>query len=316
MNLLRRVGQALGRTREHVAGRIRELVGSGRRIDETLLAELEEILLGADLGWKTVEELIEGLRTDLKGDAATPLDQLVESRLLSLLQGGEGDENPPPPPGRPGAPHVVLVVGVNGSGKTTTVGKLAARWAGQGRKVLLVAGDTFRAAAIEQLEIWAGRAGVELIRTAQGADPAAVAFDGLSAALARGHEILLVDTAGRLHNKKNLMSELEKIRRVLGRRLPGAPHEVLLVLDGTTGQNALNQARLFSEASGVTGLVLTKLDGTARGGIAIAIHRELGLPVTWIGVGEGPADLQPFLPRTYARALFEGFGAAEERIRP
>ena len=314
MNLLRRFGRAMGRTRENVAGRIRELMGSGRRLDEGMLAELEEILLGADLGWRTVEEVLEGLRAEMKRDADTPLDELIESGLLALL--GEGDSETagerPAPPGKPGAPHVVLVVGVNGAGKTTTIGKLAARWTGQGRRVLLAAGDTFRAAAIEQLEIWAQRAGADLVKTAQGADPGAVAFDGLSAALARGHEILLVDTAGRLHNKKNLMSELEKIRRVLHKRLPGAPHEVLLVLDGTTGQNALSQARLFSEATGVTGLVLTKLDGTARGGIAIAIHRELGLPIRWVGVGEAVDDLQPFEPRAYARALFEGLGTLEE----
>jgi len=320
MNLLRRFSRALGRTRENVAGRIRELMGTGRRVDEELLAELEEILLGADLGWRTVDELLDGLRAELKRDAETPLDELVERRLLALLDGagevGEtGDVAPPAPAGRAGAPHVVLVVGVNGAGKTTTVGKLAARWAGEGRRVLLAAGDTFRAAAVEQLEVWARRAGVDLVKAAPGADPGAVAFDGLSAALARGHEILLVDTAGRLHNKKNLMGEIEKIRRVLGRRLAGAPHEVLLVLDGTTGQNALSQARLFSEATGVTGLVLTKLDGTARGGIALAVHRETGLPVRWVGVGEGLDDLQPFEPRAFARALFEGLGAPapEER---
>ncbi|MDP2360440.1 MAG: signal recognition particle-docking protein FtsY [bacterium] len=311
MNLLRRLSQAVSRTREEIGGRLRELLGTGRRVDGEMLADLEEILLGADLGPDTAERVVAGLRERIRTDADTPLDQLIEQELLALLKPAEGADDA----GGNARPRVVLVVGVNGSGKTTTTAKLAAQAVGQGRRVLLVAADTFRAAAVEQLEVWAGRAGADLIKAAPGADPAAVAFDGLSAALARGHDLVLVDTAGRLHNKKNLMTELDKIRRVLGRRLPGAPHEVLLVLDGTTGQNALSQARLFTEATGVTGLVLTKLDGTARGGIALAIHQELGIPVRWIGVGEGLADLQPFDPALYARALFEGLGALAEEGR-
>ncbi len=305
MNLFRRLSGAMNRTRENLSGRIRELMGTGRRVDEAMLEELEEILLGADLGWELVDEIVQGLRDTIKYDAETPLDQLIEEQLLKVLDHKDeqqAEENRP-------ALRVVLVVGVNGAGKTTTIGKLAARYKADGYKVLLAAADTFRAAAIEQLEAWAGRADVEIVKAAQGADPAAVAFDALGRAQARGHDLLLVDTAGRLHNKKNLMQELDKIRRVLDKRLPGAPHEVLLVLDGTTGQNALQQARLFSSSTGVSGLVLTKLDGTARGGIALAIHRELGIPIRWIGVGERIDDLQPFDSTLYARALFEGLGA-------
>jgi fused signal recognition particle receptor len=305
MNLFRRLSGAMNRTRENLSGRIRELMGTGRRVDEAMLEELEEILLGADLGWELVDEIVQGLRDTIKYDAETPLDQLIEEQLLKVLDHKDEQQAEETRP----ALRVVLVVGVNGAGKTTTIGKLAARYKADGYKVLLAAADTFRAAAIEQLEAWAGRADVEIVKAAQGADPAAVAFDALGRAQARGHDLLLVDTAGRLHNKKNLMQELDKIRRVLDKRLPGAPHEVLLVLDGTTGQNALQQARLFSSSTGVSGLVLTKLDGTARGGIALAIHRELGIPIRWIGVGERIDDLQPFDSTLYARALFEGLGA-------
>ena len=310
MNLLRRLSQAMGRTREELGGRLRELLGTGRRVDETLLAELEELLLAADLGPDTAARVVAGLRGRIRHDAGTPLGELIEEQVLALLRPAGDAPATEAVSAADGAPRVTLLVGVNGSGKTTTAAKLAAREQAQGRRALLVAADTFRAAAAEQLEVWARRAGVELVRAATGADPAAVAFDGLGAALARGHQSVVIDTAGRLHNKKNLMEELGKIRRVLERRLPGAPHEVLLVLDGTTGQNALSQARLFSAATGVTGLVLTKLDGTARGGIALAIHQELGLPVRWIGVGEGLADLEPFDARLYARALFAGLEAA------
>ena len=312
MNLLRRLSQAMTRTREDLGGRLRELLGTGRRVDETLLAELEEILLSADLGLNTTDRVVEALRGRIRHDAGTPLDRLIEDELLALLRVDPAVARAVDATGCAPGPRVILVVGVNGSGKTTTVAKLAAREKGLGRRVLLVAADTFRAAAVEQLEVWAGRAGVDLVKASPGADPAAVAFDGLGAALARGHDLVIIDTAGRLHNKKNLMSELDKIRRVLERRLPGAPHEVLLVLDGTTGQNALSQARLFTEATGVTGLVLTKLDGTARGGIALAIHQELGIPVRWIGVGEGLLDLEPFDAPLFARALFEGLVLQED----
>ncbi len=313
MNLLRRLKQAVTRTRENLGDRIRELAGKGRRLDREMLDELEEILLGADLGWEMTERVLEGLREAARHDADTELDTLIEQQLLSMM---DKAEVPAPQEelevGRPGAPRVVLVVGVNGAGKTTTIGKLAARHVAAGHKVMIAAADTFRAAAIEQLAVWAERAGADMVRSHQGADAAAVAYDALSSALKKGHELLLVDTAGRLHNKKNLMVELDKIRRVLARLLPDSPHEVLLVLDGTTGQNALSQARLFTDATGVTGLVLTKLDGTARGGVVLAIHRELGIPVRWIGVGEAVEDLQAFDPSAYVRALFEGLSGSTE----
>ena len=312
MNLLRRLKQAVTRTRENLGDRIREMAGRGRRLDREMLDELEEILLGADLGWQMCESVIEGLRETARHDAETPLDQMIEQQLLTLMDREQTAPAEELPAGKPGAPRVILVVGVNGAGKTTTIGKLAARYRAAGHKVMIAAADTFRAAAIEQLAVWAERAGADLVRSHQGADAAAVAYDALSAALKRGHEVLLVDTAGRLHNKKNLMVELDKIRRVLGRLQPEAPHEVLLVLDGTTGQNALSQARLFTDATGVSGLVLSKLDGTARGGVVLAIHHELGIPVRWIGVGEAVEDLQPFDPSAYVRALFEGLGNGQE----
>ncbi|MCA9783398.1 MAG: signal recognition particle-docking protein FtsY [Candidatus Cloacimonetes bacterium] len=301
MSLLGKFSRALSRTRENLGGRIRQLVGLGRVIDRAMLEELEEILLAADLGVDTTEAVIQRLREVARNDADTPLVQLIEAQILAEMNAGARTLALPADEGL----RVVLVVGVNGAGKTTTIGKLAHRWGQEGRKVLIAAADTFRAAAIEQLETWARRSGAQFVSSVPGADPASVAFDGLSAARARGCDTLLVDTAGRLQNKRNLMQELEKMSRVLSRQLPGAPHEVLLVLDGTTGQNALSQARLFTDATGVNGLVITKLDGTARGGIALAIHRELGIPVRWVGVGEGLDDLQPFDAGAYARALFE-----------
>ena len=301
MSLLGKFSRALSRTRENLGGRIRQLVGLGRVIDRAMLEELEEILLAADLGVDTTEAVLQRLREVARNDADTPLVQLIEAQILAEMNAGASTLALPADEGL----RVVLVVGVNGAGKTTTIGKLAHRWGQEGRKVLIAAADTFRAAAIEQLETWARRSGAQFVSSVPGADPASVAFDGLSAARARGCDTLLVDTAGRLQNKRNLMQELEKMSRVLSRQLPGAPHEVLLVLDGTTGQNALSQARLFTDATGVNGLVITKLDGTARGGIALAIHRELGIPVRWVGVGEGLDDLQPFDAGAYARALFE-----------
>jgi fused signal recognition particle receptor len=314
MNLFKRLKGAVSKTRENVKGRIRELMGTGRRLDQDMLDELEEILLTADIGMEMCDKIILGLREVSQTDAETDLDLLIENQILALLKekeialADESAESTQSVEFTAGHPRVILVVGVNGAGKTTTIGKLAASYVSSGHKVLLAAADTFRAAAIEQLEVWADRANVEIIKSVQGADPASVAFDALNAAMARGYDTLIVDTAGRLHNKKNLMLELDKIRRVLDRQLPGSPHEILLVLDGTTGQNALSQARLFSESSGVSGLVITKLDGTARGGIALAIHYELGIPVKWIGVGEAIDDLQQFDASAYARALFEGLG--------
>lgn len=301
MSLLGRFSRALSRTRENLGDRLRELLGTGRTIDRALLEELEEILLAADLGVGTTESVIQRLRQAARGDADTPLVDLIEQQILAEMRAGAATLALPPDEGL----RVILVVGVNGAGKTTTIGKLAHHHRLQGRKVLIAAADTFRAAAIEQLETWATRAQAQFVGSVPGADPASVAFDALNAARARGCDTLLVDTAGRLQNKRNLMQELEKMGRVLARQLPGAPHEVLLVLDGTTGQNALSQARLFTDATGVNGLVITKLDGTARGGIALAIHRELGIPVRWVGVGEGLDDLQPFDAGAYARALFE-----------
>ncbi len=271
-----------------------ELVSGIAPGDEAAWEELEIALIRADVGIPATAELIR--RLEARGEVADLAEALAEE--VETLFG------PAPVLERaPEAPTIVLVVGVNGTGKTTTVGKLADALSRHGRTVLVGAGDTFRAAAEEQLEIWAERAGADFVGGANGADPAAVAFDAVEAAKARGRDIVVIDTAGRLHTQSNLMDELAKVRRVIGSRVDGAPHETLLVVDATTGQNGLQQARLFVEAAGVTGIVLTKLDGSARGGIAIAITHELGIPVKLVGIGEGLADLQPFDPRDYARAL-------------
>jgi fused signal recognition particle receptor len=273
----------------------------GRPADSAgVLAEIEEALIGADVGVRTAGELVARVRERVGtsgdgNDVRTALRAEIEAAL---------DAPPASPPSE--HPWVVLVTGVNGVGKTTTIGKLAARHAAAGRRVLLVAGDTFRAAAADQLAIWAERTGAEIVRQAEGADASAVVFDGIKAACARRVDVVLVDTAGRLHTRSNLMEELKKVRRVMARELPGAPHETLLVLDATTGQNALSQARVFAEALGVTGVVLTKLDGTARGGVVIAVQREVGAPVRYVGVGEALEDLRPFDAREFVEALFEG----------
>jgi fused signal recognition particle receptor len=270
--------------------------------DAAALDALEEALVAADVGVSTVELLLERVRRARPRDRAE-----LESTLIAAVEAAVGGPEPHPlvpPPGV--APWVVLVIGVNGTGKTTLIGKLAARERARGRSVLLVAGDTFRAAAGEQLEEWAARSGAELVRQRPGADPAAVAHDGLEAARARATDTVLVDTAGRLHTKTNLMEELAKVKRVIGRLMPGAPHEVLLVLDATLGQNGFAQAREFHSALGVTGVALTKLDGTARGGVVLAVASELGLPVRLIGVGEGVEDLDDFEPRAFAEALVRG----------
>ncbi|GAB6875807.1 signal recognition particle-docking protein FtsY [Thermaerobacter litoralis] len=295
----------LARTREQLAGRIRAVV-QGASLDEALYDDLEAVLITADVGVATTQRLLERLRERVRAagvrDAAA-VPGLLAQEMQAML---EAVAAPPARPGTGAAPLVILVVGVNGSGKTTTVGKLAARYRQEGYKVVVGAADTFRAAAIDQLERWCQRVGADLVRQHPGADPAAVAFDALQAAQARGADVLLVDTAGRLHTRVNLMEELRKTQRVLQRLDPTAPHEVLLVLDATTGQNALAQARHFTEAVGVTGIVLTKLDGTARGGMAMAIADELRLPVKWVGTGEGADDLAPFDPAEFIRALFEG----------
>lgn len=301
MGFLSRLKNGLARTRQSLMGRLEALAGRAARMDEEWLEELEAVLIQADMGAATAASLVEELRRAVGSRPAGPAE--LKARLRERLLARLG------PDGRTvnlgGQPAVVLVVGVNGTGKTTTVAKLAHLWRQDGKRVLVAAADTFRAAGIEQLEIWARRAGVEVVKQREGADPAAVAFDAVQAARARRADVVIVDTAGRLHTKKNLMEELAKIRRVVGREVPGAPHEVLLVLDATTGQNAVNQARLFLDAAGVTGIVLTKLDGTARGGIVVAIQEQLGIPVKFIGVGEDLEDLQPFDPARFVEALFD-----------
>jgi fused signal recognition particle receptor len=301
MSFLERLKQGLTRTRQGLIDKVEELVTRKKTIDENLYDELEEILIQADVGVDVSLELVENLRRQVKEQKVKEppglkllfqeiIQAALEEETVSLNEGGP--------------PTVILVVGVNGTGKTTTIGKLAHHFKQNGRKVLIAAADTFRAAAIDQLEIWGNRVGAEVIKHQEGSDPAAVAFDALQAARARKADVLIVDTAGRLHVKSNLMEELKKIARVLSRELPGAPHEVLLVLDATTGQNAINQARMFSEATGVTGIVLTKLDSTARGGIIIGIKKTLGIPVKFIGLGEKLDDLRPFNAREFAEALF------------
>jgi fused signal recognition particle receptor len=305
--VLTKLKSGLAKTREAVVGRLQAVVRSRGTVDETVLDELEEVLIGADVGVAMAGVIVENVRRRVREERYETADQLTRlvrdeiARTLCAEPSG-GTSSVVPPDRRP---HVVMVVGVNGSGKTTTVGKLAARYREGGRSVLVGAADTFRAAANEQLEVWAGRAGVDMIRQAPGADPAAVAYDTVSAAMARGADVVLIDTAGRLHTRVNLMEELSKVRRVIGKRLEGAPHEVLLVLDATTGQNGIQQARRFQEAVGVTGLVVTKLDGTARGGIVFAISNELKIPVRFVGVGEGLDDLQPFDADVFVRALFD-----------
>lgn len=301
ISFLEKLKQGLKKTREGLIGRLESLVKGRRVIDADLLDEIEELLIEADLGVGVVTEVIEGLRRRVSEGRVTSPDEimgLLREELLTLV----GSERVPV--NKQSGTTVIMVVGVNGTGKTTTVGKLAALLRSQGNRVMVAAADTFRAAAIEQLEVWAGRAGVELIRQQQGSDPAAVVYDAVAAARSRRVDYLLVDTAGRLHTKTNLMEELKKIRRVAGREIEGAPHEVLLVIDATTGQNGISQARLFKEAVDVTGVVLTKLDGTAKGGIAVSIGKELGIPVKFIGVGEAADDLREFDPRAFVDALF------------
>jgi len=297
-----RLKQGLRKTHEGLVGRIDTLLLGKKKIDAETLEELEEILIAADIGVATTVELVRSLEQRLSRNELQDGDALKaalrEEMLARLVRSAA--------PLDTGAakPFVIMVIGVNGAGKTTTIGKLASKFSAEGRKVLLVAGDTFRAAAVEQLEIWGQRTGVEVVRHKQGADPAAVVFDGCKAAVARGADVLIVDTAGRLHTKVNLMEELKKVRRVMGREVPGAPHETLLVLDAATGQNAVSQTKLFKEAADVTGIALTKLDGTAKGGIVVAISSEFGIPVRYIGVGEGVEDLRTFDPEEFVQALF------------
>jgi fused signal recognition particle receptor len=280
------------------------LRGKGALEEETL-ARLEEVLYAADIGVRTAQDLLEAAR---RSESPAGVGAALEARALEILEQSRGGGAAP----RRGSPHVVLVVGVNGSGKTTTIGKLASRWVREGQRVLVAAADTFRAAAIDQLETWAERAGAELVRGAPGGDPAAVAFDSLRAARARGFDVLLIDTAGRLQTRTGLMEELGKIVRGLQKQEPAAPHEVLLVLDASTGQNAIRQAREFQRAVGVTGIVLAKLDGTSKGGALLGIARELGLPVRYVGLGERIEDLADFDAGAFVRALFERDGGVRE----
>ena len=302
VSLYQRMRQGLAKTRSSLVGRMDELLGSHGRLDEEFLEEMEELLITADFGMQTTQDLVQALAGRLKEiDPNEPaqLHDVLGEEIRARLKTGPS-EWPVPESG----PLVIMVVGVNGVGKTTTIGKLAKQFSDQGKKVVLGAGDTFRAAAAEQLEVWGERSGAEVIRHTEGSDPGAVAFDAAKAAVARNADVLILDTAGRLHTKVNLMEELKKVRRVIDREIPGAPHETLLVLDATTGQNALIQARSFQDAVDVSGIALTKLDGTAKGGIVVAISSQLELPVRLIGIGEGVSDLRLFDADVFVAALF------------
>ena len=299
--LFTKVKEGLSKTRTAIGGALRKLIGAGRAIDRRFLEELEETLLAADIGVAKTEEILSELQRRYKDGEIAKGEDLLAYLKQTLREELSIPDNELPLDKKP---YVVLIVGVNGAGKTTTIAKLAKRYKDQGKSVLIAAGDTYRAAAIEQLQIWADRVGVDLIKSQTGGDAAAVAFDAVAAGIARGSDLELIDTAGRLHNKDHLMRELEKVRRVMQKRLPEAPHATLLVLDATAGQNAVQQAKVFKDSMGVTGLVLTKLDGTAKGGAIIQVRRELGLPVRFIGVGEGMDDLQPFDPDAFVEAIF------------
>ncbi|WP_429844581.1 signal recognition particle-docking protein FtsY [Brevibacillus sp. FIR094] len=303
----------LAKTRDLLVEKVEDLVRRYKKIDDDFFDELEEILITSDVGVNTVMELIDDLRTEVrkqKIENAIDLQPILSEKLVALLKNDDAADTSLNV--EDGRLNVILFVGVNGVGKTTTIGKMAHMFKQQNKKVLLAAGDTFRAAAIEQLEVWGERVGVDVIKQQQGSDPAAVIYDAIQAAKSRQVDVLLCDTAGRLQNKVNLMEELAKVHRVLQRELPGAPHEVLLVLDATTGQNALSQAKTFGQSAGVTGLVLTKLDGTAKGGIVIAIRNELNIPVKYVGLGERMDDLQQFDPEQFVHALFAGLIQKDE----
>ncbi len=302
-SLFERMKQAVTRTRENLTERIDDVVSFGKEIDAGTLDDLEATLISADLGSTTTREVLAAMREKVNrkqiGDTAA-LKRVLKDELLAILDRATASK----PRVVADPPEIILVVGVNGVGKTTTIGKLAHSLRAQGKTVLLAAADTFRAAAIEQLEIWGERTGAEVIKTKPGGDPSAVLFDALQAAKARKTDYVIVDTAGRLHNKQHLMAELEKMYRTANRLIPGAPHETLLIMDATTGQNGLQQAKVFTEAAGVTGIVLTKLDGTAKGGVVIAISREMNLPVRYVGVGEKQSDLIPFSAVDFVDSLF------------
>lgn len=300
MGLFAKIKEGLKKTRESMSKSVDSMLNTFTEIDESLFEQLEELLVMGDVGVPTAERICDALRKEVKEKGVTDpttIFDMLRNTVADMLRGNEelkiGTK-----------PSIILVIGVNGVGKTTTIGKIASKLIKEHKKVILGAADTFRAAAIEQLEIWAQRAGADLIKQAEGSDPASVVFDSIAAAKARGADVVICDTAGRLHNKKNLMDELAKINRIIDRELPNADKEVLLVLDATTGQNAVNQAREFKNAAGITGIVLTKLDGTARGGVVIAVREDLNLPVKFIGVGEQVDDLQPFDADEFASALF------------
>lgn len=304
-SLFDKLRQGLARTRQSLVLGLRGALDRGR-VDEDLFADFERLLIAADVGVEATETLLERLRERVRVERLTDpaaAESALKEEIVSLLEAAP--RAVPADPARRARPHVIMLVGVNGAGKTTTIGKLAKREMDDGRRVLVGACDTFRAAAGEQLAAWAERAGVEIVRQRAGADSAAVAFDAVAAGESRGADVILLDTAGRLHTKANLMEELKKVHRVVARRIAGAPHEVLLCLDATTGQNAIRQAKLFDAAIGITGLVLAKLDGTARGGVVVAIANELRLPVELVGVGEGIDDLVPFDARAFVAAMFE-----------
>lgn len=301
MGLFAKIKEGLKKTRDSVVGQIDSMLKSFTKIDESLFEELEELLVMGDVGIYTAERICAELRKKVKKEGTTnpqEVHRLLEEIVADMLEGGqELNINT--------QPSIILVIGVNGVGKTTTIGKLANNLRRDGKKVLLSAADTFRAAAIEQLEVWAERSGCDIVKQKEGSDPAAVVFDSIQAAKARNADVIICDTAGRLHNKKHLMDELSKIGRIIDRELPDADKEVLLVLDATTGQNAVNQTKEFKNAAGITGIVLTKLDGTAKGGVVLAIKEELDVPVKYIGVGEQIDDLQEFDPQAFAKALFD-----------
>ncbi len=296
----KRLKIGLSKTREFLTTDIDELFSKRKKIDDALMEDLEALLITSDMGVETTMTLMDSISKEAKKvKDASQLKELLKENIIAIMR------DMPAPPEIPAVkPRVIMVVGVNGSGKTTTIGKLAARFESQGKKTLIAAADTFRAAAIEQLGVWAERAGSEFVRSKTKADPASIAFDAVGASMARDIDIALIDTAGRLHTNINLMEELKKIKRAVAKKMPGAPHEVLLILDGSTGQNALSQAKQFHEALGVTGMVLTKLDGTARGGIVVSICNSLNIPLQYIGIGEKIDDLQKFSPERFADALF------------
>lgn len=301
MGLFSKIKEGLRKTKESMVKKMQKVVNSFTKIDEELFEQLEETMIMSDMGVETSERICTELRKRIKERGITDPSMIMEliQEIIAEMMGDDTGLD------LSVSPAVIMMIGVNGSGKTTTIGKLCQLFKSEGKKVLVAAADTFRAAAIDQLEVWTQRAGVDIVKHSEGSDPASVVYDALSAAKARNCDVLICDTAGRLHNKKNLMDELAKISRIIEREAPESSKEILLVLDATTGQNAVNQARLFSEAAPITGIVLTKLDGTAKGGIVISIKNELDIPVKLIGVGEKPEDLQPFNSRDFVKALFE-----------